>query len=161
MSLIAAKRLAREGLGKRLVEDAIVSLPSVDTYRLDPLSHLDAGHVKIRDLETRRPVVFRPYDHEVELIDAWVRVEGEGADARLVWGCAGVGRVGLPIGAALQLDAVRDGQRLLPAAAAALGRHDVSTPPLVDPRHRLRTRAVGTRLPGVQRGHPRAAGDPV
>lgn len=46
-----------------------------DVYRLDPLSHLDAGHVIIRDIETRRPVPFRPYDHEVELLDAWINME--------------------------------------------------------------------------------------
>lgn len=46
-----------------------------DIYRLDPLSHLDAGHVSIIDLVTHKPVVFEPYPHEVEIIDAWVDME--------------------------------------------------------------------------------------
>lgn len=56
-----------------------------DIYRLDPLSHLDAGHVQIRDTVTKRPVIFTPYDHEVELIDSWVKVQGEGDEAVLRW----------------------------------------------------------------------------
>ena len=46
--------------------------PDQDVFRLDPLSHLDAGHVQVLDVETKRAVPFIPYNHEAELIDAWV-----------------------------------------------------------------------------------------
>lgn len=72
-------------MGPQLREKAQIPGGALDIYRLDPLSHLDAGHVLIRDLETRKPVVFEPYDHEVKLIDSWVQVVGEGAEAELEW----------------------------------------------------------------------------
>jgi hypothetical protein len=74
MTSTAAFRQLREGLTPMLSERVETSTVD-DVYRLDPLSHLDAGHVSILDLETKRAVVFDPYPHEVELIDAWVDMD--------------------------------------------------------------------------------------
>lgn len=84
MTATAAFRQLRQGFGPALKERAQAGTFD-DVFRLDPLSHLDAGHVLIRDIETRRSVPFQPYDHEVKLIDSWVQVDGEGNEARLRW----------------------------------------------------------------------------
>jgi hypothetical protein len=44
-------------------------------WALDPLEHVDAGHVWLLDLETRRPTRLIPYDHEREIAAAWIDLE--------------------------------------------------------------------------------------
>lgn len=81
MAVKAALRLTRSAMSDTVRADMAKFNPSQDAYRLDPLSHLDAGHVTILDVESKRPVPFRLYDHEAELIDAWVTVhEGEAGE---------------------------------------------------------------------------------
>jgi hypothetical protein len=76
VSLPAALRLTKRHMADVLHAEASKHRPEVEPYRTDPLSHLDAGHVTILGLETRQPVLFHPYDHEVELLDAWITVSG-------------------------------------------------------------------------------------
>jgi hypothetical protein len=44
-------------------------------YALSPFAHLDAGHVKILDLETLQEVELKPWDHQRELVEAWIDLE--------------------------------------------------------------------------------------
>jgi hypothetical protein len=44
-------------------------------YALSPFAHLDAGHVKILDLETLQEVELHPWEHQRELVSAWIDLE--------------------------------------------------------------------------------------
>lgn len=74
MTSVAAFRQLRQSFAPQLSE-RVTQNRSDDVYRLDPLSHLDAGHVTIIDLVTHKPVVFKPYGHEIDIIDAWVDID--------------------------------------------------------------------------------------
>lgn len=87
MALDVATRRAREHLSGRLLADSSNARPGNDVYRLDPLSHLDAGHVLIESKvgDVRQTVPFHPYDHECELVDAWVDVQHLQTTSELRW----------------------------------------------------------------------------
>lgn len=61
------KALYKEAIGR-----GAVNQEASRRYLLDPFAHLDEGHVKILDLTTLDEVEFRPYDHQRELLAAWV-----------------------------------------------------------------------------------------
>lgn len=92
----ASRALRRSGFGRRLGEDAGRGYRPDSPFALDPIAHLRAGHVLIPGIlgpdddeeagdqivETGagaivrfRPMIFDPFDHQVEMAHAWVDVE--------------------------------------------------------------------------------------
>lgn len=71
------KLLARDAGRAALREhrDALGATANLDRYRTDPFAHLDDGHAMIPDLVTLEPVEFHPFDHQREIIDAWMDLE--------------------------------------------------------------------------------------
>lgn len=51
------------------------TLPTRDRYRLDPWAHVDDGHVVIQDLESKTPQIWVPYQHQKDLVEAWVDLD--------------------------------------------------------------------------------------
>lgn len=89
MSLSPALRHARRGVGDYVRERARSVPADVNRYRLDPWKHLEDGHVLIAGLaalgdeaafesETGtllRPMLFEPYQHEIDLGAEWIDLD--------------------------------------------------------------------------------------
>lgn len=48
---------------------------SSERYRLDPWAHPEDGHVRILDLENNETIPFVPYQHQIEMAEAWVDLD--------------------------------------------------------------------------------------
>lgn len=51
------------------------TLPTRDRYRLDPWAHVDDGHVVIEDVVTMQPIIWTPYSHQREAVEAWMDLD--------------------------------------------------------------------------------------
>jgi hypothetical protein len=50
-------------------------LPQNERYKLDPWAHVDDGHVIIQDLETMTAQIWVPWQHQRELVEAWIDLD--------------------------------------------------------------------------------------
>lgn len=92
-----SRTIRRAGIGSRIAADAARGFAADSRYALDPLAHLDDGHVLMAgiadlgedadeyevegdgedELVTVRfkPVLFRPFEHERETIESWIDLD--------------------------------------------------------------------------------------